>query len=58
MLEKIMQQIWKMTPTWRQNGGLNPLKIHEKQYTKTPRKMMRPKAMGPEGPTARSAGKR
>ena len=31
---------WKMTPTWRQNGGRNPSKNMKKQYKKTSRKMM------------------
>ena len=40
MLEKVMQKTWKMTPTWRQNGGRNPSKNMKKQYKKTSRKMM------------------
>ena len=40
ILEKVMQKTWKMTPTWRQNGGRNPLTNMKKQYKKTSRKMM------------------
>ena len=61
MLEKVMQKTWKMMPTWSQNGGRIPSKIHEtttqKNITKNDAKMERPKAMGPEGPRARSAGR-
>ena len=61
MLEKIRQKTWNMTPTWSQNGSTNPLKIHEqmiqKNITNNGAKMKRPKALDPEGPRARSAGR-
>ena len=60
MLETIMQKTWKMMPTWSQNGDQNPSKKHEKtiqkNITKNDAKIKRQKAMGPEGPRARSRG--
>ena len=59
MLEKVMQQTLKMTPTWCQNGDRNRSKIHkniiQKNITKNDAKIMRQKAIRPEGPWARSA---
>ena len=41
MLEKVMQQIWKMMPTRSQNGGQDlSKKKHEKIIQKTVRTMM------------------
>jgi hypothetical protein len=59
MLEKVMRKTWKMTPTWRQNGGRNPSNKHEKtiqkHITKNDAKIKRPKAPDPKGPQAPSA---
>jgi hypothetical protein len=53
VLEKVMQNTWKIMPTWRQNGSRNPSNKHEKiiqkHITKNDAKKKRPKAMGPEG---------
>ena len=61
MLEKVMQKTLKMTPTWCQNGGQHRSKIHEKSIqkniTKNDAKIKRQKAIRPEGPWARSAGR-
>ena len=60
MLENIMQKTWKVMPTWSQNGDQNPSNKHEKtiqkNITKNYAKIKRQKAIGPEGPRARSEG--
>jgi hypothetical protein len=61
MLENIMQKTWKMTPTWRQNGGRNPsknIKKIQKHITKNDAKMKRQKAMGPDRPLGPECWKR
>ena len=61
MLETIMQKTWKIMPTWSQNRHQNPSKKHEKtiqkNITKNDAKIKCQKAIGPEGPWARSAGR-
>ena len=53
MLEKGMQQTWKMMPTWRQNGGRNQSKINKRTIQQKSMEidanMKRPRAMDPKG---------
>jgi len=49
MLENVMQKTWKMTPTWRHNGGRNPSKNNTKTHHEKWCKNEAPKSYTPGG---------